>query len=285
MSRAHEWQDEEGWTHVAVKGKAKAKAAPAVKVSGLAAPSTDLTVEKMTKEFKAKSTAWRLSICRSQLLQTLARLRPHAGWSIQKATMLGSGSFGRDNLELRKRSLWQFAVFADIVAALSDGLDETIAVYAQDPQYTELDGQFLHSLGVQMLPFTFADLVSVEGLGPASAHCDPSAFVFEACMDLGPTQIRDFVRADPLLFLGTLHRRATLPVPTSPRSREKQARCLQEADASYETQRQEEVALAAEFMKRRRMYHVPVFELDPNALEVFAISAREEIDVDAPAAD
>ncbi|KAF2725243.1 hypothetical protein K431DRAFT_281192 [Polychaeton citri CBS 116435] len=166
------------WTTITRKSGKKA-AAP----TRLPPPSKDHDVARVLADFERKSRVWKASTCRHRIFEILQKQTPDGGWPVHKAYCLGSGSFSRDNVLLRQRSMLQFVAFTDILDSVrSLGVNGTeggdgggIKVYAQEPIYTEVDKEFLGSLAVDCVDppqaerevgksmFVFAPFVESKG--------------------------------------------------------------------------------------------------------------------------
>ncbi|KAF2162823.1 hypothetical protein M409DRAFT_26679 [Zasmidium cellare ATCC 36951] len=240
------------WTQVPTKGRRKAP--PTVQPNTVNPPSRDLTVPKLQQDFQAKLKTWKSSTCRKSLLQILNRIRPESGWAIEKAICLASGSFSRENLECRRRSMWQIVVFADIVEYLrTEGGDAAtgLEVVAQEPMNTELDVEFLDTLNIKALEIDTA--AKVEGLGPATEYLGEKTFAYEPFLDMTATMLDEVLDADLPLYIGSSIRGL----------KEKTTQAGQ---------------LAKRFAKERGMYKLPTFEVDPNVMDGMEIFWKEEDD-------
>lgn len=166
------------------------------------AEDNDATVASITKQFESNLATWKQSSCRKKYHRMLKEYQPdgHA-WLITKAICFATGSFSRINLTNRKRSLLQFAVFVDTsrhVAQLRDG--GPLALFAQDPLYTDVDKAFLRSLDIHVLE---AEIEIGNGLEPAINHFDPETMIFEFCMDTSRKAVRQFITSRAALFACT----------------------------------------------------------------------------------
>ncbi|KAK4502374.1 hypothetical protein PRZ48_005799 [Zasmidium cellare] len=240
------------WTHVPAKGRRKAP--PKVQPNSTNPPSRDLTVPKLQQDFNAKLKTWKASACRKALLQILDRVRPESGWVIEKAICLASGSFSRENLECRRRSMWQIVVFADMVQYLQSEGDEAaneMDIAAQEPMYTELDVEFLATLNIKALKIDTT--AKVEGLGPAEDYLGQSTFVYEPFLDMNATMLDEISKADLPLYIGSSIRGL----------KDKTTQAGQ---------------LAKSFAQDRGMYKFPTFDVDPNIMDGMEVLWKEEHD-------
>lgn len=285
----------DGWTFVSKnKGRGKARHDPPLLVNGLPAVSKDLTLAQVTKDFNAKLKAWRASTCYSQLQQILTRLQPEQGWQINKAVILASGSLSRDNLECRRRSMWQLVVFVDLIRQLADDSETAIEAFAQEPAFTDLDREFLQSMGIAELPVQSSSSsetgsADAAGLGPAKEHCGPQSLVFEPFMDMDLSALRDLADAQVALYLGStmpgrIERSRLTATATSPHDASRAPRnpTYTAATAVDKAQRERLATIAAEnelarhFQAQYRMYRFPAFDCDPNVLEGIGIFAKTD---------
>ncbi|TKA79737.1 hypothetical protein B0A55_04368 [Friedmanniomyces simplex] len=269
-----EEQLEEGWTRV---GKGK-RYVPEY-LEGLDPPVKGLTVEHVHADFEAKSKLWRNSTCRKAVLAILDKQQPDAGWQLTEAVCLATNSFSRDNWQARQRSMMQWAAFFDITQYLQNKQDVYVNVFAQEPNYTLLDKQFLEALNVQVLEATHNTDYST-GLGEAKQFVVPSAFVFEPFMKISLENVQDLFGADPALYIGS--------------SVERSLRLLQDdidakaaRDAAYGRtvvdidRKKLGSCSAAELMGGRRSYRMPRFEEDPNIFEGLLIYWKQPHEEDA----
>ncbi|KXT17527.1 hypothetical protein AC579_3224 [Pseudocercospora musae] len=252
---------DDGWTHVA---KSKKSRAPKPVSGHSNPPARDITVESLTTETAAKTKAWRLSSCHKSLLTLLDRIRPDDGWNIRRAICLGCGSLSRDNVECRRRSVWQMVVFVEMAKEL--GIEE---LYAQEPTFTDLDEQFLKTLNVEVLGMTTDNAENV--LGPAKEILGPEAMLFEPFVDMNAGMVQELFEQDVALYIGSSMKGLA----------EKAAR----ADATGESRKTlsnviEAGLLAKRFCDGRRLYRFPTFDVDPNIFDGMSIYWKEEKDSD-----
>lgn len=221
-------------------------------------PSRSMTLAKIQSDFNTKMKAWQVSDCRKTALSTLDRIAPDGGWNIDKAICLGIGSFGRDNEECRKRSMWQFVIFVDLVRHLQRVGKKDVEMLGQEPMWVEVDGHFLKTLRLKTLAVEVPTEGSSEantGLGPAAEHLGPSTFVYEPFMDMNEAMAREIVDADVALYVGSSMRGL-----------------LSKWGAVGE--------LAKQFDEQHLKYQFPRFEDDPNVMEGMGIYWKEEADDD-----
>ncbi|EME83856.1 uncharacterized protein MYCFIDRAFT_207085 [Pseudocercospora fijiensis CIRAD86] len=246
------------WTYVAKSKKSQARK-PA---NSHNPPARDLTIDSLTTEFAAKSKTWMQSSCRKALSTLLGRVRPDTGWNIRRAVCLGCGSLSRDNVECRRRSVWQMVVFMGIVKEL--GITE---MYAQEPAFTELDEKFLGTLDVKVLGMTTGD----AALGPAKEILEPEALLFEPFVDMNAGMVQELLQTDVALYIGSSMKGLI----------ERGARA--EATAASRKILASDIEagiLAKRFCDGRGVYRFPNFEVDPNIFDGMGIYWKEEKDSD-----
>jgi hypothetical protein len=127
---------------------------------------------------------------------------------------------------------------------LGDGGD----MYAQEPGYTDLDKEFLQEMEVKVLE------VADGGLGGVLRE---GTLVFEPFMDMSEAILRDLVRAEVGLYVGS--------------SIKGIAGRVQGRDGVLGK-------LAREFCERREVLGFPRFEVEPNVMEGMGIYWKEEKD-------
>ncbi|SMQ49270.1 unnamed protein product [Zymoseptoria tritici ST99CH_3D7] len=242
--------ENEDWTHIPAKGKRKTKFTALLNPTN--PPARDLTLEKLNLEFQTKTKAYRQTTCRRTVTQILNRIRPDSGWKLDKALCLGIGSLSRENLECRKRSMWQFVVFCDLVEQMrGEGVE--LEVLAQEPGFTELDVEFLDVLGVKVLETRLGD--GTMGLGPAKEQLGEGTLVYEPFIDMNAVMLEEMVSAGVGLYVGSsiggiLGRRG-------------------ENEASR---------LVEKFRAGREMLRFPTFDVDPNVFDGIQVYWTEEKD-------
>lgn len=249
---------EDGWTSVP-RGKKSRKPQP---VTGAPAPSRDLTAEDITRDFDAKTKQWKLTPCRKQLIKQVdwAIGSREDALTIERFICIGSGSLSRDNVECRRRSMWQIVVFLDLVACLvdelghgqfdgsaEDGTGASHCIWASDPAYTELDIAFLLTKGVEVVPVGKTDV----GFGAMRQHLREGTLLYEPFVDMNAHMVKDMVDTEVALYIGS------------------SIRGLKE--------RQSDVGeLAKTFCIGKSVRRFPVFDVDPNIFDGMAIYWKEE---------
>ncbi|KAF1822015.1 uncharacterized protein K489DRAFT_321144 [Dissoconium aciculare CBS 342.82] len=239
------------WMHVS-RGRGKRASARPPILNSFPAISKDLKIATIRKDHDRKLKAWRSSTCRQTLQRVFKTLRPDAGWQVQNAICLAMGSLSRDNLECRRRSMWQMAVFVDIISLLEEDTQNTIEAALQDPAFTDLDRDFFRELGMSDLPLVL-NTTRKPGLGPAQTQCGENSFILELFMDMETQGIRELVEADVEVYIGS-----------SLQSR---------IDRAGTTHEQNKLALA--FERRYQMHRFPTFVEDPNIFEGLCIFTKK----------
>ncbi|KAK5685450.1 hypothetical protein LTS10_003529 [Elasticomyces elasticus] len=261
---------EDGWTKVS-RGKRDAPK----HVSTLAQPMKDLTIGHLRTEFETKSKQWRSSTCRRAILNILDKQQPDEGWQLTEAVCLATNSFSRDNWQARQRSMMQWVAFFDITKHFQTLQEGYIHIYAQEPNYTPLDREFLASLEVQVLDAAI-ETASKDGLGEAEQHITPSAFVFEAFMDLGSRSVQQLSQGDPALYVGSSVERWLSKSGPDARAMANSVQGLRSKhDVPTGTQ---PTPASLDFVATRGTYRMPKFEEDPNIFEGLHIYWKVPVD-------
>ncbi|KAI5362274.1 Putative SRR1-like domain-containing protein [Septoria linicola] len=251
---------DDGWTSVP-RGKKSRKPQP---LTGAPAPSRNLTVEDITRDFDAKTKQWRLTACRKQLIKQVdwAVGAREDALTIERYVCIGSGSLSRDNVECRRRSMWQIVVFLDLATYLVDrnrlshsqrsGSDEDGAgashcIWASDPAYTELDTAFLLTKGVEVVPIGRTDM----GFGGMRQHLREGTLLYEPFVDMNAHMVKDMVDAEVALYIGS--------------------------SIGGLKERQSDVGeLAKTFCIGKSVRTFPSFDVDPNIFDGMTIYWKEE---------
>ena len=113
-------------------------------------PDAEATVPSLHKAYTRNLQIFRQSSSRQALKNLLHGPLFHSQdhndedrpLRIDTAVCLASGSFSRDNLENRRRSLIQLAAFLGVVEVLQAWKEGGLVVVAQDPVYTTVDEAF-----------------------------------------------------------------------------------------------------------------------------------------------
>lgn len=217
------------------------------------------TLESVTADFEKRSKIWKSSSCRREVRQILDRQKPDDGWALSKAVCLGTGSFHRDNMDCRKRSMFQLAAFVDIVRLLQLTSPKPIELFAQDPFYTDLDMEFLCSLNVHVLEADFNEYVTANSLQLANEHVGPESVVFEFFTDAGPVFLRELTLSNSRLYICSSLRGRMSPDnvvesdPDKPNLDVSSKRTLNG---------EEEVRVVKKFYETHEWMHFPEFEED-----------------------
>jgi hypothetical protein len=144
---------EDGWTLIV--DTPKAKKVPSTpfhggdfEINGVS--YIERTLEEMKGDCEHWKKAWEDSEACTDLKEKLEGVE-----KIENAVVLGLGSLQSSRREGRRASATQLAALQTIIENLRDG---DVSVVLQDPQYTNLDKEFLTSLGYQVVddPGAFA---------------------------------------------------------------------------------------------------------------------------------
>lgn len=198
MPKAKHEQLDDGWTRVGGRSSSVV-----IGASGFPNLDKDATLTKLLSDFEKKMNVWKHSSCCRAVYKMLERECPEEGWPFNKAICLASGSFSRDNLENRKRSLSQFVTFIDIVNHVSEECASPIRMLAQDPSYTDLDKQLLAHFEIEVLDLSLEDMILKRDLYPAKTHLGPQTMLFEFFMDTAADHLRAIVEANLQFYLGS----------------------------------------------------------------------------------
>lgn len=112
----------------------------------------ELSIEKLKQEYGRMRERWLGTTCRARMVDILKFRAGDEGLGVDTAVCLAMGSVTR-NWSLRIHSFWQLVFFLDVVELLQsmhEGGDK-IKLYAQEPRFTDMDREFLESLGFTML--------------------------------------------------------------------------------------------------------------------------------------
>jgi hypothetical protein len=220
----------------------------------------DATLDSIAKEFGAKSKIWKRSEARQQLHRILRLLKPDAGWQLETAVCLGTGSFNRDNFECRKRTMEQFAMFVDTLEYLQELQERKIAVCVQEGYYNELDRKFLEMMGMNV-PEYEPHVFPILDCGPATKLFGPHTFVCELFIEHSEGTVRTLTQSKVPLLMSTSKLMCSRGYqPRESFKKGDHATLLKLINASYRTTR------------------FPHFEEDPNVFEGLDILAPEEED-------
>lgn len=200
---------DDDWTFV--PRKKQGRVAQKSPVSHTPVSIKDATLEDIAREYGVKSRIWKRSEARQQLQRTLAHLKPDAGWKIQTAVCLGTGSFTRDNFDCRKRTMEQFAMFVDTIDYLRDIGEHIGDIYVQEGWYNELDKKFLKTLGM-IVPEMKPGSYPIPDCGPATKYFGPNTFVCELYIEHSEGTIRTLTQSQVPLLMSTSRRMCEKPV-------------------------------------------------------------------------
>jgi hypothetical protein len=155
----------------------------------------ETTLRSHRERFKSTTFAHNLRTLLSRALHQLPS--PENEPKIDHAICLALGSLSTENLELAKRSAWQFTAFLDMCDALGCG----IKMVAQDPRFSDADRRVLGRFGVEVVErpsanafvttrcFLYAPfLEQAVLLGEVLRGADPGIY-----LGVGPAAMREWV--------------------------------------------------------------------------------------------
>lgn len=119
-----------------------------------------MNIDQVQNAYYAQLKEWEQSDCRAHLLDIVDRSAASRRWHFDKVVFFATGSFCQKSLEDRTRSMFQFICAVDLARELQKrGYSESgkVEVLAQDPAYTEVDGELMHRLGVTKLEISMQD--------------------------------------------------------------------------------------------------------------------------------
>lgn len=118
-------------------------------INNIIANTDDFDARDLLLSFKRLYRQWRSSPCRSKLIQNLTLSRPANGWKITKALCFALGSLSDDSVARPEQSLFQLAVFLDIVStALEPDCAQPIRIVLQDPDFSATALLFFSALNL-----------------------------------------------------------------------------------------------------------------------------------------
>lgn len=181
--------DEEGWTHVIDKPQRTTKAKPALytgdfEIGGVS--YVEKTVEELGRDFAHWVKVWKETEACKELEEMLKEKKGKLR-DVDNAVVLGLGSLQSARREGRRSSATQLAALQTVMEVLGGASN----VIFQDPQYTELDGQFLEVLGYKVVkdPEAFGSIGA--GTLVFAVHCYKEVYGEVAAQE------------KPALFIGT----------------------------------------------------------------------------------
>ena len=195
MPEGEEKYLEGGWTRVG-----KGKGCKPEYHWGIPTVIRDYTVKNIQADYDYKRRIWRASSARKQLHRVLDQHRPDEGWNIETAICLATNSFSRDNWENRKRAMYQFVAFMDIVEHLRESSVTAIKIFAQDPHYTLLDNEYLRTHGIEI---TDAWANQSWFTAPIRDYIGPQTFLFEPFMEINPAYAEDLLTKNIRLLVSS----------------------------------------------------------------------------------
>jgi hypothetical protein len=174
-TKRKEVEDDEGWTHIVDTPRARSSTLKK-KVNAPLLHSGDFeingvsyinrTLEELKADYEYWKKAWGESDACSEL-NTKVQDAKEGKRVVDNVVLLGLGSLQSSRREGRKASATQLAALQTIIQMLG----EEIKVVAQDPQFTELDKEFLTSLGHKVVEDPEAFTQIGEGTLVYAIHC------------------------------------------------------------------------------------------------------------------
>jgi hypothetical protein len=172
-TKRREILDDEGWTHVVDAPNRKGKT-EGLKTT-LLLPGGDFvlngvsyiarTLEESKQEFEHWKKQWEASPACLEVKTLLEEGQQRR--NIGNVVFLGMGSLQNSRREGRRASATQLAALQTIIGVLGKGVE----VVLQDPQYTDLDNEFLGSLGYKVVQDPEAFMGVKEGTLVYAIHC------------------------------------------------------------------------------------------------------------------
>ena len=176
----------------------------------------ETTVDSIRAGFDQSTALWKGSPSRRALVELLGGNLFSSDFGIRKAVCLATGSFSRDNLQNRRRSMLQFAVFIDILRHLERLAKVKIDVLAQDPMYTIVDVDFLSTLKVQVIGPHSSDSKPLPcDLQEVKPHLGQTTFVYEPYMNTSLDDMELLCSGDVGLYIGSSWRKETFMTDAS----------------------------------------------------------------------
>lgn len=162
-------EDTDGWTHIIDTPKTK-KVTPKpaafhggdFELNGVS--YINRTLEEMADEFSHFKRAWEERPACQDLKSKLQDLK-----TVENVVILGLGSLQTSRREGRRASATQLAALQTILDVLSP--EKALSVTIQDPQYTEIDKEFLRSLGYEVVDDPEAFKSITTGSLVYAIHC------------------------------------------------------------------------------------------------------------------
>ncbi|KAM3065834.1 hypothetical protein ACMFMF_010763 [Clarireedia jacksonii] len=136
--------DGDGWVHVVGGGKKAGEGAAWTHAGDFERDGVayiNRTVEEMREDFEYYRKQWETSEAAKHLKEMLKERQ-----GVKNVVCLGLGSLQSARREGRRSSFTQLAALCMILEELGDG-SEKIQCIHQDPQFTDIDKEFLQSLG------------------------------------------------------------------------------------------------------------------------------------------
>lgn len=194
-TKRKEVEDEEGWTHIidtprtrsaTLKSKSKAPALHGgdFEINGVS--YINRTLEELKADYEYWRKAWEESDAHKDLVEKI-EVGKEGKRSVDNVVLLGLGSLQSSRREGRRSSATQLAALQTIIQTLGGDMK----LVAQDPQFTDLDKEFLTSLGYTVVEDPEAFKSIEEGSMVYAIHC--YARVYKAVSEV----------PRPVLLIGT----------------------------------------------------------------------------------
>lgn len=166
-----EIEDTEGWTHIVDKPRTNSKKKPNTsllhggdfEIDGVS--YINRTLEELTTDYEYWRKQWEESAACAELKQVISEGEGRR--NVDNVVVLGLGSLQSSRREGRRASATQLAALQTMLPLLGSNLP----VVLQDPQFTDLDKEFLASLGYTVVADPEAFDVVKEGSLVYAIHC------------------------------------------------------------------------------------------------------------------
>ncbi|KAI1007199.1 hypothetical protein K3495_g1024 [Podosphaera aphanis] len=177
-SRRKEFVDAEGWTHIVNKPRKGCARRDSPTIRGLQLHGGDFevrgvpylrqSIDDVHKEFLFFQKQWEESSACTNLKQIILEgEKDERKKEIRNLVVLGLGSLSSVRREGRKTSATQLAAVLTILKVVG----REMPIFVQDPQYIEIDNQFLTSLGWTVLEDPTAFEMIDDGSLIFAVHC------------------------------------------------------------------------------------------------------------------
>lgn len=175
---------------------------PFTKVPAVFTPDKTMTLSELQHDFDKCTDTWVQSSCREKFLRILKRNQSDAILQITTVVCLATGSFSSLDRNHNERHMLQFACAVDTAREIAMISGNEVQIYAQDPQYTEMDKALCADKGITILDISYADIPQ-HGLVYAKEHFGQTTLLFEFCMDMGCEEMQQLMQAGNRIQVGT----------------------------------------------------------------------------------